>query len=184
MSKTKKKRRLKSAIANVSVDNELLREKIARLEDGRRLVFCKFETVSHSVSPSSKQLLWSGASDFGLEILHAPVSMLLGSARKKTWPQVHSDEGQVSEISQLLGRASFSPAEATEKSGARLRQKGHPYLESPRTAVVEETSTLFPLRVSPSRRAAVRTNGQSLPKLPIRCGAPMLRRRSLRRKAR
>jgi hypothetical protein len=29
------KRRLKSAIASVSVDNELLREKIARLEDGR-----------------------------------------------------------------------------------------------------------------------------------------------------
>jgi transposase len=29
------KRRLKSAIANISVDNELLREKIARLEDGR-----------------------------------------------------------------------------------------------------------------------------------------------------
>lgn len=29
------KRRLKSAVATVSVDNELLREKIARLEDGR-----------------------------------------------------------------------------------------------------------------------------------------------------
>jgi transposase-like protein len=35
------KRRLKSAIANVSVDNELLREKIARLEDGRPLAFWK-----------------------------------------------------------------------------------------------------------------------------------------------
>ena len=29
------KKRLKSVVANVSVDNELLREKIARLEDGR-----------------------------------------------------------------------------------------------------------------------------------------------------
>ena len=33
------KRRLKSIVANVSVDNELLREKIARLEDGRPLAF-------------------------------------------------------------------------------------------------------------------------------------------------
>jgi transposase len=32
------KRRLKSVVASVSVDNELLREKIARLEDGRPLV--------------------------------------------------------------------------------------------------------------------------------------------------
>jgi transposase len=35
------KRRLKSAIANVSVDNELLREKIARLENGRPFAFWK-----------------------------------------------------------------------------------------------------------------------------------------------
>src|SRR6476646_1153638 len=35
------KRRLKSAVANVSVENELLREKIARLEDGRPLAFWK-----------------------------------------------------------------------------------------------------------------------------------------------
>ena len=35
------KRRLKSAIANISVENELLREKIARLEDGRPLAFWK-----------------------------------------------------------------------------------------------------------------------------------------------
>ena len=35
--------RLKSAIANVSVDNELLREKIARLEDGRPLAFWKWK---------------------------------------------------------------------------------------------------------------------------------------------
>ena len=35
------KRRLKSVVANVSVDNELLREKIARLEDGRPLAFWK-----------------------------------------------------------------------------------------------------------------------------------------------
>lgn len=31
------KRRLKSVVASISVDNELLREKIARLEDGRPL---------------------------------------------------------------------------------------------------------------------------------------------------
>ena len=31
------KRRLKSVVASVSVDNELLREKIARLENGRPL---------------------------------------------------------------------------------------------------------------------------------------------------
>jgi transposase len=37
------KRRLKSAIASVSVDNELLREKIARLEDGRPLAFWKLK---------------------------------------------------------------------------------------------------------------------------------------------
>lgn len=35
------KRRFKSVVANVSVDNELLREKIARLEDGRPLAFWK-----------------------------------------------------------------------------------------------------------------------------------------------
>ena len=35
------KRRLKSAVANISIDNELLREKIARLEDGRPLAFWK-----------------------------------------------------------------------------------------------------------------------------------------------
>jgi transposase-like protein len=35
------KRRLKSVVAKVSVDNELLREKIARLEDGRPLAFWK-----------------------------------------------------------------------------------------------------------------------------------------------
>ena len=37
------KRRLKSAIANVSVDNELLREKIARLEGSRPLAFGKWK---------------------------------------------------------------------------------------------------------------------------------------------
>lgn len=35
------KRRLKSVVASVSVDNELLREKIARLETGRPLAFWK-----------------------------------------------------------------------------------------------------------------------------------------------
>jgi transposase len=35
------KRRLKSVVASVSVDNELLREKIARLENGRPLAFGK-----------------------------------------------------------------------------------------------------------------------------------------------
>lgn len=35
------KRRLKSVVASVSVDNELLREKIARLENGRPLAFWK-----------------------------------------------------------------------------------------------------------------------------------------------
>lgn len=35
------KRRLKSVVASVSVDNELLREKIARLESGRPLAFWK-----------------------------------------------------------------------------------------------------------------------------------------------
>ena len=34
-------RRLKSVVANLSVDNELLREKIARLEDNRPLAFWK-----------------------------------------------------------------------------------------------------------------------------------------------
>src|SRR5215469_367087 len=37
------KRRLKSVVARVSVDNELLREKIARLEDGRPLAFWKLK---------------------------------------------------------------------------------------------------------------------------------------------
>ena len=36
-------RRLKSVVAKVSVDNELLREKIARLEDGRPLAFWKLK---------------------------------------------------------------------------------------------------------------------------------------------
>src|ERR1700754_4895792 len=35
------KRRLKSVVASVSVDNELLREKIAKLENGRPLAFWK-----------------------------------------------------------------------------------------------------------------------------------------------
>ena len=35
------KRRLKSAVATLCVDNELLREKIARLEDGRPFAFWK-----------------------------------------------------------------------------------------------------------------------------------------------
>jgi transposase len=35
------KRRLKCVVASVSVDNELLREKIARLENGRPLAFWK-----------------------------------------------------------------------------------------------------------------------------------------------
>jgi transposase-like protein len=35
------KRRLRSVVASVSVDNELLREKIARLENGRPLAFWK-----------------------------------------------------------------------------------------------------------------------------------------------
>ena len=35
------KRRLKSVVASVSVDNELLREKIVRLENGRPLAFWK-----------------------------------------------------------------------------------------------------------------------------------------------
>ena len=37
------KRRLKSVVAKVSVDNELLREKIARLEDGRPFAFRKWK---------------------------------------------------------------------------------------------------------------------------------------------
>jgi hypothetical protein len=45
------KRRLKSAVANVSVENELLREKIARLEDGRPLAFCK-----RPMNPSSQAI--------------------------------------------------------------------------------------------------------------------------------
>jgi len=35
------RRRLKSVVASISVDNELLREKIARLESGRPLAFWK-----------------------------------------------------------------------------------------------------------------------------------------------
>ena len=35
------KRRLKSVVASVSIENELLREKIARLENGRPLAFWK-----------------------------------------------------------------------------------------------------------------------------------------------
>lgn len=35
------KRRLKSVVASVSVDNELLRERVARLENGRPLAFWK-----------------------------------------------------------------------------------------------------------------------------------------------
>jgi transposase-like protein len=35
------RRRLKSVVANVSLENELLREKITRLEDGRPLAFWK-----------------------------------------------------------------------------------------------------------------------------------------------
>jgi transposase-like protein len=35
------KKRLKSVVANISVDNELLREKIARLENNRPLAFWK-----------------------------------------------------------------------------------------------------------------------------------------------
>ena len=35
------KRRLKSVVANLSIDNELLREKIAHLEGGRPLAFGK-----------------------------------------------------------------------------------------------------------------------------------------------
>lgn len=37
------KRRLKSVVANVSVENELLREKIARLESNRPLAFWKLK---------------------------------------------------------------------------------------------------------------------------------------------
>ena len=37
------KRRLKSVVAKVSVDNELLREKIARLEDRRPFAFWKLK---------------------------------------------------------------------------------------------------------------------------------------------
>jgi len=40
-SEDEEKRRLKSVVASVSVDNELLREKIARLENGRPLAFWK-----------------------------------------------------------------------------------------------------------------------------------------------
>ena len=35
------KRRLKSVVANISIENELLREKIARLENGRPFAFWK-----------------------------------------------------------------------------------------------------------------------------------------------
>src|SRR5215831_19379139 len=41
------KRRLRSAVANISVENELLREKIARLEDGRPLAFWKSKPEPH-----------------------------------------------------------------------------------------------------------------------------------------
>lgn len=37
------KKRLKSVVANISVDNELLREKIARLENNRPLAFWKLK---------------------------------------------------------------------------------------------------------------------------------------------
>jgi hypothetical protein len=35
------RRRLKSVVATVSIENELLREKIARMENGRPLAFWK-----------------------------------------------------------------------------------------------------------------------------------------------
>jgi hypothetical protein len=37
------KRRLKSVVANVSIENELLREKITRLENNRPLAFWKLK---------------------------------------------------------------------------------------------------------------------------------------------
>jgi hypothetical protein len=46
------KRRLKSVVASVSVENELLREKIAKMEDGRPFGVVEVETMSRTVSPS------------------------------------------------------------------------------------------------------------------------------------
>jgi hypothetical protein len=48
------RRRLKSVVPTVSVENELLREKIARLESGRPSVL-GVETMSRTVSPSSNR---------------------------------------------------------------------------------------------------------------------------------
>src|ERR1700747_61598 len=50
------KRRLKSAIANVSVDNELLAREDCATGGRPPFGILEVETVSHTVSPSSKQL--------------------------------------------------------------------------------------------------------------------------------
>src|SRR4051794_35097607 len=48
-------KRLKSVVAGVCVDNELLREKITRLENGRPFGILEVEALSRTISPSSKK---------------------------------------------------------------------------------------------------------------------------------
>ncbi len=106
------KRRLKSVVASISVDNELLREKIACLENGRPLAFLEVETMSRTVSPSSNR-------PYGV----ARVVQVWGMARSsfyaarqrqqeprdphKRGPKVRSDGELLAETRQLLAEPVF-----------------------------------------------------------------------------
>jgi hypothetical protein len=72
-------RRLKSVVASVSVENELLREKIARLENDRPLAFWKSKPEPHPFAFQSPAV-WCGAGSRGLGPGRDPPSTPLADA--------------------------------------------------------------------------------------------------------
>ena len=51
---------LKSAVANLVVDNELLRERIRQMEEEKAFSTVEVEAMSRTLSPLHRKALWSG----------------------------------------------------------------------------------------------------------------------------
>ena len=84
-------RRLKSVVANLSVDNELLREKIARLEGNRPLAFWKRNHEPHPFA-FQQSAVRGGSCDRRLatgpfQLLRRSPAATAAAASRKTWSE-------------------------------------------------------------------------------------------------
>jgi transposase InsO family protein len=117
------KRRLKSVLASVSVNNELLGEKIARLENGSGSR--RHEPHHFAFQP---QAIRCGAGGLALapgavQLLRRAPAPAAAAGTAQRGPKVHSDEELLAAMRQLLAEPVFT-GEGYRKIWARLRHQG------------------------------------------------------------